>query len=95
MNKDEWIGVITSAMLSCGIECMPGSYRSKLSYRRVIRLVGSALSVKAVAARPGSQKRAALEAEQEAKRPRMTGKIDFGCPVPFSNIPQLVQEGFA
>lgn len=95
MSKEEWIGVVTSAMLSCDIECMPGSYRAKLSWRRVVRLVGSALSVKAIAARPGSLKRAALEAEQEAKRPCLTGKIDFGCPVPFRKIPPLVQEGFS
>jgi hypothetical protein len=95
MNKEEWIGVLASAMLSCDIECMPGSYRSKLSCRRVVRLVGSALSVKAIAARPGSLKRAAIDAEQAAKRLRRTGKIDFGCPVPFIRIPPLVQEGFA
>jgi hypothetical protein len=95
MSRDHWIGGLTVAMLACQIECTPGSYRSKLSYRRVVRLVGSAPSVSAIAARPGSLKRAAIEAEHRAKRPLLRHKaIDFGCAIPFATIPQLVEDGF-
>lgn len=95
MSKDQWIGALTVAMLACRIECMPGSYQSKLSYRRVTRLVGSAPAALAIAARPGSLKRAAIEAEHRAKRrlPRKS-EVDFGCTIPFNTIPQLVEDGF-
>ncbi|KAH7334190.1 hypothetical protein BKA66DRAFT_480077 [Pyrenochaeta sp. MPI-SDFR-AT-0127] len=95
MSKDQWVGALTVAMLSCRIECMPGSYQSKLSYRRVIRLVGSAPSALAIAARPGSLKRAAIEAEHRAKRPANRRRvIDFGYSIPFNTIPQLIEDGF-
>lgn len=95
MSRDQWIGALTVAMLACRIECMPGSYQSKLSYRRVTRLVGSAPAALAIAARPGSLKRAAIEAEHRAKRrlPRKS-EIDFGCTIPFNAIPQLIEDGF-
>lgn len=95
MSKDHWIGAITVAMLACQIECLPGSYQSRLSYRRVIRLVGSAPSVSAVAARPGSLKRAAIEAEHRAKRSLLRKSVvDFDCAIPFDAIPQLIEDGF-
>ena len=95
MSKDHWIGAITVAMLACHIECLPGSYQSRLSYRRVTRLVGSAPSASAMAARPGSLKRAAIEAEHRAKRPSLRKSvIDFDCAIPFNAIPQLVEDGF-
>lgn len=95
MSRDHWIGALTVAMLTCQIECMPGSYRSKLSYKRVVRLVGSAPPVLAIAARPGSLKRAAIEAEHKAKRPSLRNKaIHFGCTIPFATIPKLVEDGF-
>jgi hypothetical protein len=95
MSKDYWIGALTVAMLACRIECMLGSYQSKLSYRRVIRLVGSAPLASAIAARPGSLKRAAIEAEHNAKRPSLKNSaIYFGCAIPFASILQLIEEGF-
>lgn len=95
MSRDQWIGALTVAMLACRIECMPGSYQSKLSYRRAIRLVGSAPPVLAIAARHGSLKRAAIEAEHRAKRPSLRkSAIDFGCAIPFKTIPQVVEDGF-
>jgi hypothetical protein len=95
MSKEHWIGAITVAMLACQIECLPGSYQSRLSYRRVIRLVGSAPLVSAMAARPGSLKRAAIEAEHRAKRPSLRkAVIEFNCVIPFDAIPQLVEDGF-
>lgn len=95
INKEHWIGAITVAMLACRIECLPGSYQSRLSYRRVVRLVGSAPLALAIAARPGSLKRAAIEAEHRAKRPSLGGSvIDFDCAIPFNAIPQLIEDGF-
>lgn len=95
MSKDQWIGALTVAMLACRIECMPGSYQSKLSYRRVVRLVGSAPPMSAIAARPGSLKRAAIEAEHRAKRPSLRKSlIEFGCTMPFNGIPPLIEDGF-
>jgi hypothetical protein len=95
MSKDHWVGAITVAMLTCQIECLPGSYQSRLSYRRVIRLVGYALPVSAMAARPGSLKRAAIEAEHRVKRPSLRNMVvDFGCTIPFDTIPELVEKGF-
>jgi hypothetical protein len=95
MSQDHWISAITIAMLACQIECLPGSYQSRLSYRRVTQLVGSAPSVSAMAARPGSLKRAAIEAEHRAKRPSLRKSVvDFNCTTPFDVIPQLVEDGF-
>ena len=95
MSRDLWIGALSVAMLSNGIECMPGSYQSRLSYRRVVRLVGSTPLVAALTARPGSLKRAAIEAERKAKRPaNQKMVIDFGCPIPFTTIPELIKNGF-
>jgi hypothetical protein len=72
------VSALTVAMLACRIECMPGSYKSKLSYRGAIQLVGSAPPALSIAARPGSLKRAAIEAEHKAKRPSLQkGAIHF------------------
>jgi hypothetical protein len=61
----------------------------------MIRLVGLAPSVSAMAARPGSLKRAAIEVEHRAKRSSLRESIiDFGCAIPFNAIPQLVEDGF-
>lgn len=74
---------------------MPGEHHANISYRRVVRLVGSAPSVAAVTAEPGSLKRAAIEAEEESKRPaRQRLVIDFGCTVPFRTVPPLIEKGF-
>lgn len=95
MSKDNWISALATAMLVCHIECMPGSYRSKLSHKRVVRLVGSAPSLSATAARPGSLRYAAIEAEHKAKRASLRKKaIEFGCTIPFDAIPKLVEDGF-
>jgi len=96
LGKEYWVGAISAAMLSNGIECVPGTYLTRISCTRVVRLVGEAPSSQAMKARPGSLKRAAIEAECRAelwaKRRKMT--IDFGCKIPFTNIPEMVEEGF-
>jgi len=95
ITKEQWLSGLTAAILSNQIECMPGSHRSRITYRRVVRLVGLTLPPRAVAARPGSLKRAAIEAEHRAMRPVKRQAIDLGCDVPFVRIPDLVEEGFS
>ena len=46
-----------------------------------------------LATRPGTLKRAAVEANENAKRPRLQTRIDFGRELPFVRIPKLVDEG--
>ncbi len=94
MDKEQWIGALSVAMLSNQIECVPGTYQSRLSYRRVIRLVGYTPPALALTVRPDSVKRAAIEAEDKMKRPIKRRRIDFGCAIPFTNIPKLVEDGF-
>ena len=76
------------------IECMPGSHRSRITYRREIRVVGAVLPARILAARPGSSKRDAIEAELRTQKLVRCQVIDFGCKVPFEHIPKLVEEGF-
>lgn len=74
---------------------MLGFYRSKLSYKRVVRLVGSTPSVLAIAARPSSLKRAAIKAVHNAQQLLLRKKaIDFSCSILFTAILQLVEDGF-
>ena len=102
VTKLQWIDGLAAAMHSTGIEWVPGRHRQRLTHRRIVRLVGLATATEVLAARPGSLKRAALEAasqqqmsegavQKRAKRQR----IDFHCDIPFQNIPRLVLEGFA
>ncbi|KAK3177773.1 hypothetical protein K4F52_009471 [Lecanicillium sp. MT-2017a] len=93
----QWDMGIASAMMRAGIGWVPGKYRGRLTHTRAHRLVGEALSAKTLAARPGGLKRALLEAdEQEERRKRVKkSRIEFGCEVPFTQVPRMVQEGFA
>ena len=66
---------------------MLGSYRLRLSYRRVVRLVSLAPLVAALTARLGSLKRAAIKAKHRAKR--LASRkivINFSYPIPFITI---------
>lgn len=99
--KSRWVEGIEIAMQSVGIEWVPGRHRQKLTHKRIVRLVGvAAATPEVLAARPGSIKRKALEATQQMllgpprKRNRKR-KIDFGCNVPFEEVPRLVNEGFS
>lgn len=71
-------------MLSQQIECMPGSHRGQITHRRMVRLVGSTPPRRAVAARPGSLKREAIEAELRVERAvkRKRRVINLGCKIP-------------
>jgi hypothetical protein len=44
--------------------------------------------------RPGSLKRAAMEAESAAKEAAKRLAMDFGCEIPFTKVPAVVAEGF-
>lgn len=94
VSREQWVGALSAAMLTNRIECVPGCYNARLSYRRVIRLVGYTPSALVTMARPGSLKRAAIEAECRAEGPAKRRAIDFGCSIPFTEIPQLVEDGF-
>ena len=91
-TEGQWIGAISSAMLECGIEAMPGSSRGKLSSTVAIRLVGIAPSRALLATRPGTLKRAAVEANESAKRPRLRQRINLQCEIPFVRIPPRIDE---
>lgn len=95
VTKEQWLGGLAAAILSNHIEWMPGSHRSRMTYRRVVRLVGLSPPPRAVAARPGSLKRAAIEAEYRADQPVKRRVVDLGCSVPFVCIPKIVEEGFS
>lgn len=73
---------------------LPGSHRSRITYRREIRVVRAVLPARIVAARPESSKRDAIEAELRTQKLVRCQVIDFGCKVPFEHIPKLVEEGF-
>src|ERR1700761_1027239 len=94
MKVDHWVAAIAAGMLSNEIECVPGVYQSRLSFRRIVRLIGHTIPAAILSAPAGSLKRAALEAQHAAKRQRTPGKIDFGCEIPFTQIPELVKQGF-
>jgi hypothetical protein len=93
VSGEQWIGAISAAMLESCVEAMPGASRGKLTSRAVVRLVGMTSSKALLATRPGTLKRAAAEASENSKRPRLQRGIDFGCGIPFTKIPQLVDEG--
>ena len=103
MQAEQWIGSIATALLSTGVEWVPGSYGGKLSHLWAVRFVGLAptpISASTFTKRPDNLKRAAMEAEarmaanlsgpKRVKRQR----IDFGCKIPFERVPNLVQAGF-
>ncbi|KFY92195.1 hypothetical protein V500_04256 [Pseudogymnoascus sp. VKM F-4518 (FW-2643)] len=97
VSEEQWRSEIGAAMLSQQIECMPGSYRGRITHRRMVRLVGSTPPRRAVAARPGSLKREPIEAELRVERAvkRKLRVIDLGREIPFTRIPRIVEEGFA
>jgi hypothetical protein len=80
-------------MLESCVEAMPGASRERLTSRAVVRLVGMAPSKALLATRPGTLKRAAVEANENGKRARVQRRIEFGCEIPFTRIPRLVDEG--
>lgn len=79
-------------MLELCVKAIPGISR-KLTSRAVIRLVGMTPSKALLATRPGTLKQAALEASENAKRPRMQRRIEFRCEILFTKIPPLVDKG--
>lgn len=94
VSEKVWISGLAAAMASNQIECMPGSHRSLITYRRVVRLVGVATPIRVMAARAGSLKRDAMEAELRVQQPKKRRVINMGCEIPFTRIPELVEDGF-
>jgi hypothetical protein len=94
VTKRNWVEGLSAAMSANKIECMPGSHCSRMTYRRVVRLVGRSVGFKVMAGRPGSLKRAAMEAEALAKEAGKRLAMDFGCKIPFEEIPESVKAAF-
>jgi len=69
MSEERWLGCLTVALKENQIECMPGSHRAILSYRRIVRLVGTIPTPRIVAAPINSLKRDAIEAQMRTERP--------------------------
>ena len=100
VSEDSWQSGLRAALEESHIECMPGSHRSLLSARRVVRLVGNRQPPSRVLmAQHGSLKRDAMEAELrvlQLRQPQpLRQVIDFGEAIPFKRIPKLVNDGFA
>jgi len=94
VSEKVWLSGLAAAMNSNHIECMPGSHRSRITYRRVVRFVGAVPVPRVAAARLGSLKRDAMEAELRVKQSTKRRAIDLGCEIPFTRIPPLVEDGF-
>jgi hypothetical protein len=96
VSEEQWRSEIGGAMVSQQIECMPGSHRGRITHRRMVRIVGSTPPRRAVAARPESLKRQAIEAEMRVERAakRKLRVMDLGSEIPFTRIPLIVEEGF-
>lgn len=93
VSGEQWNGAVSAAMLESSVEAMPGILRGQLTSRAVVRLVGMAPSKALLATRPGTLKRAVVEANENGKRPWVQKRIEFGCEIPFTRIPRLVDEG--
>jgi hypothetical protein len=93
VSPEQWIAAITAAFLSHQIECLPGAHAGHITTQRIIRLLGVRTSVHALAARPGSLKRAAIEAADRADQPVTRQLIRFGN-IPFTCVPDLIIEAF-
>src|SRR5512146_960941 len=100
VSADQWVDGLATAMAVSGVEWTPGSHRGKLTCARVIRLGGAVVDTPVLTARPGSLKRAAIEASQQLEAAEGRSKkakrrvIGFGCKVPFERLPKLVEDGF-
>lgn len=100
VSAEDWITGLATAMAESSIEWLPGSHRSRLTSRRIFRLVGVTKPRHIMNASPGGLKRQAMEAEYrmqlEAQQPkRRRGRvIDFGYAIPFQTVPAVIQNGF-
>lgn len=94
VTKQNWLDGLSAVMSANEIECVPGSHCSRITSRRVVRLVGRSISMRVMTGRPGSLKRAAMEVESAAREAAKRLAMDFGCEIPFTKVPAVVAEGF-
>ncbi|KAL3290699.1 hypothetical protein RB213_004881 [Colletotrichum asianum] len=102
IDVEIWVAVVMGCFLAAGIEWVPDSVRGRLTSRSVVRLGGQATVQPAPFSPPGSLRRAAREAEikhertvkDRVQRQECQPQIDFGCPLPFTNIPSLILASF-
>ena len=93
VSEEQWVSCLAAALRSNEIECMPGTYRSRLSSTRVVRLVGMLAPPLVMAARSGSLKRKAMEAGLRLLQPKRRQVVDVG-EMPYKCLPPLVADGF-
>ncbi|KAK1989575.1 hypothetical protein LX36DRAFT_676447, partial [Colletotrichum falcatum] len=97
-----WVGVFKGYLAAAGVNWVLDCPLGRLTSRSVVRLVGPTTVEPAPSGPHGSLRRAAHEAEvthnktlqDRGRRREQRRRIDFGCPVPFTNIPKLVLSGF-
>jgi hypothetical protein len=94
LNEEQWISALSISMLSNKIECIPGSHLARITVKKIIRLVGSAQSNYIFPTQLNILKRLATDPAEGDRRQNRRQRISFGCPVPFTTIPALVELGF-
>jgi hypothetical protein len=98
VSKQDWIRSLAQAMQSASVDWVPGEELRRISAQCLFRLTSAAPAANAGArALPGSLKRAALQAEEDLRKPVAPAQrrvIDFGCAVPFTEVPRRIEEEF-
>ena len=91
------MAAIIAAASANSIECIPGSFRAKISCTRVTRLTYNIASMPTFLGRPDSLKHAAIVAQGKvASGLKVLEKfiIELGYAVPFTAVPKEIVEGF-
>lgn len=94
VSRKQWVEALSAALTANHIECVPGTFKARLAYRHVVMVIGFSLPARAISARPGSLKRAAIEAECRAGQAPKRQRINLGSEIPFTRIPTIVANGF-
>ncbi|KAH8723300.1 hypothetical protein GQ44DRAFT_804304 [Phaeosphaeriaceae sp. PMI808] len=94
MSKEHWINALSASMLSNMIECIPGSSRAKFTFRRVTRLIRYIRPAFVSTSSLGSSTTVSGAVGNEGQYSAKQRIIDFGCIIPFTTIPPVVEDGF-